>query len=178
MRPVGSNQAKLTEPISSFVRQRALGYPSHHPAWTKSKMYHICSCLSQTGYSVSRCTANSLFGCVIAYTELPQAAPNPQPFLTPEAPDLNAVGSAKHFQNKATKQHCNNPELEVPQECPLCLIQHIDLARALLQRLLFPTAATWLKYVGKKRHKQNLRVCRSTSVRALWLTREQTQRCW
>lgn len=67
---------------------------------TKSKKYRICPCLSETGYSVSHCTANSLFDCVIAYTRLLQTAPNPQSSLTQEEPDLNAVGSAKHFQKK------------------------------------------------------------------------------
>lgn len=63
-------------------------------------MYHICPCPSETGYSVSQCTANLLSDCVIPYTKLLQTAPNPQSSLTEEEPDLNAVGSAKHFQKK------------------------------------------------------------------------------
>lgn len=49
---------------------------------------------------MSQCAANSLFDCIIAYIELLQTAPNPQSSLTQEEPDLNAVGSAKHFQKK------------------------------------------------------------------------------
>lgn len=75
------------------------------------------------------------------------------------------------FRENQTKQHCNNPKLERLQECRLCLMEHICPAGARLQRLLSCSSrqqSTWLKYVAKKKQKQNLTetVCRSTSAQS------------